>query len=96
MTSALVISNLHAETSDGKAVIKGISLKINPGEIHVVMGPNGAGKSTLAQAMMGHPGYRITKGKILLGNKDLTKLSPDQRAKLGLFLGSSIRWKWRG
>jgi Fe-S cluster assembly ATP-binding protein len=87
MVNALKVSSLHAKTGDGQQVIKGISFTIRPGEIHVVMGPNGAGKSSLALAMMGHPAYQTLMGKIMLGNKNLTKLSPDQRARAGLFLG---------
>lgn len=87
MTETLVISNLHAETTDHRSILNGVNLKIGGGEIHAVMGPNGGGKSTLAQTLMGHPGYRITRGKILLSGKDITELAPDQRAKLGIFLG---------
>lgn len=83
----LVIENLFAQTLDGKEILKGVSLEIRQGKTHVVMGPNGGGKSTLALVLMGHPGYKITKGKIILNGKNITKLSPDKRAKLGLFLG---------
>lgn len=83
----LEITNLHASTKDGKEILKGVTLKIKRGEIHAVMGPNGSGKSTLAQVLMGHPGYKITKGSIKLNGKDVAKLTPDKRAKLGLFLG---------
>jgi len=68
----LKISNLHAGTIDGKNILQGVNLEVGMGEIHAVMGPNGSGKSTLAQVLMGHPGYKITKGKISLNNKDLT------------------------
>ncbi len=84
---SLEIKNLHAQTTDGKEILKGVSLKIKQGEIHTIMGPNGGGKSTLALVLMGHPGYVITQGKIFLNGKDITKLTPDKRAKLGLFLG---------
>jgi Fe-S cluster assembly ATP-binding protein len=84
---SLNITNLHAETTGGKKILHGVSLTIKPGEIHCLMGPNGGGKSTLAQVLMGHPGYTITQGKIDLNNTDITNLSPDQRAKNGLFLG---------
>lgn len=83
----LVIKDLHVETIDGKKILQGVSLKIKKGEIHAVMGPNGSGKSTLAAALMGHPGYKITKGKITLADKDITNLPVNQRASLGLFLG---------
>jgi Fe-S cluster assembly ATP-binding protein len=87
MNQVFTISDLAVETSEGKKILNGVNLKIGQGEIHAVMGPNGGGKSTLAQALMGHPGYKITRGKILVGNKDITNLAPDERAKLGLFLG---------
>lgn len=87
MKDSLVIKNLHVGTVDGKQILNGISLTINKGEIHAIMGPNGGGKSTLAQVLMGHPGYVVTKGSILLNGADITALSPDKRALLGLFLG---------
>jgi Fe-S cluster assembly ATP-binding protein len=70
---------------DDKEIIKGISLKINPGEVHAVMGPNGAGKSSFAEALMGHPGLEVG-GSILLDSKELIKLGPDERARSGMFL----------
>jgi Fe-S cluster assembly ATP-binding protein len=83
----LVIKNLHAGTIEGKKILNGVNLAIKKGEIHAIMGPNGGGKSTLAQVLMGHPHYVITDGTIKLNGKDITSLSPDQRAKAGLFLG---------
>src|SRR5664279_6303955 len=83
----LVITNIHVETIDGKKILHGVSLTVNKGEIHAIMGPNGGGKSTLAQVLMGHPGYIITQGTITVNGVDITKLSPDLRAKQGLFLG---------
>lgn len=87
MNKSLIINNLHVSTSGGKEILKGVSLTIKQNEIHAVMGPNGGGKSTLAQAIMGHPGFVITKGKIFINGKNIIKLSPDKRAKLGIFLG---------
>ncbi len=68
-------------------IIKGISLAVAPGEIHVLMGPNGSGKSTLANALLANPAYEVTRGRILLDGDDITALAPDDRAKRGLFLG---------
>lgn len=87
MKKLLAIDNLHVSTIDGKEILKGVSLTIKQNEIHAVMGPNGGGKSTLAQAIMGHPGFIITEGKILVNGKNIAKLTPDKRAKLGIFLG---------
>lgn len=87
MKNQLIITNLHVETIEGKKILNGISLTIKQGEIHAIMGPNGGGKSTFAQALMGHPGYKITTGTITLNGVDITHLTPDLRAKQGLFLG---------
>lgn len=87
MKNALEITNLYAGTKEGKEILRGISLTIKKGEIHAIMGPNGGGKSTLAQVLMGHPDYVITKGTISLNGVDITSMTPDQRAKQGLFLG---------
>lgn len=81
----LEINNLHVEV-DGKEILKGVSLKVLPGKIHVLMGANGSGKTTLAMALMGHPRYKITNGKILLNGVDITNLAVNERAKNGLFL----------
>lgn len=86
---SLVINDLHVdvETEDGpKAILKGVNLTINPGEVHAIMGPNGSGKSTLAYALAGHPKYRVTKGSITLDGTPLDELSVDERARAGLFL----------
>jgi Fe-S cluster assembly ATP-binding protein len=84
---SLEIKNLHAGTKEGKDILRGISLIIKKGEIHAIMGPNGGGKSTLAQVLAGHPDYVVTKGSIILNGIDITSMTPDQRAKQGLFLG---------
>lgn len=82
----LKIIDLHAEVEE-KQILKGVNLEINSGEIHAIMGPNGTGKSTLASVIMGHPKYKVTNGQILLNGEDVLKMSVDQRAKAGLFLG---------
>lgn len=81
----LDIIDLHVEV-DGKEIIKGVSLTFYPGKVHALMGPNGSGKSTLAHALMGHPKYKIAKGKILLDGGDITMAKPEVRAQKGLFL----------
>ncbi|KPJ85474.1 hypothetical protein AMJ57_03000 [Parcubacteria bacterium SG8_24] len=71
---------------DGREAVGGVSLVVGSGEIHLLMGPNGSGKSSLANALMGHPRYRITGGAVRLGEQDLTGLKPEERARAGLFL----------
>jgi Fe-S cluster assembly ATP-binding protein len=73
-------------STEGKQVLKGVSLAINKGEVHAIMGPNGSGKSTLAYTLMGHPKYKVERGQILLNGEDITNLSADKRARRGLFL----------
>lgn len=80
------IKNLHVEV-DGKQILKGLNLNINPGEVHAIMGPNGAGKSTLSYAICGKEGYEITEGSITFNGKDLLELEADERAAEGIFLG---------
>ena len=82
----LKIENLHAEI-DGKAILKGLSLTVNAGEIHAIMGPNGAGKSTLGYVLGGRPGYEVTEGSITFNGQDLLDLAPNERAAAGVFLG---------
>jgi Fe-S cluster assembly ATP-binding protein len=72
---------------DGKDILKGVDLAVSHGELHVIMGPNGSGKSTLAQVVAGHPSYKVTGGRLLVAGKDIKKLTPDKRAKSGIFLG---------
>lgn len=81
----LEIKNLHASVED-RGILKGINLKINKGEIHVIMGPNGSGKSTLTKVIMDHPDYEVTEGEIIFEGQDISDESTDKRAKLGLFL----------
>ncbi|OGV05701.1 MAG: Fe-S cluster assembly ATPase SufC [Ignavibacteria bacterium RIFOXYA2_FULL_37_17] len=81
----LEIKNLHAKI-EGKEILKGINLKINLGEVHAIMGPNGSGKSTLAQVLAGREEYEVTKGEVTYNGKNLLDLSPEDRAKEGLFL----------
>ena len=82
----LEINNLHAEV-DGKPILNGLTLALNPGEIHAIMGPNGAGKSTLAYVLGGRPGYEVTGGSATLLGQDLLALAPHERAAAGLFIG---------
>ncbi len=81
----LVIRNLHANI-EGKEILQGVDLTVTQGETHALMGPNGSGKSTLANVIMGHPKYEVTQGEILFKGNNVLDLSPDKRARLGLFL----------
>ena len=81
----LEIKNLTAGIDD-RQILKGINLKIFPGEVHAVMGPNGSGKSTLAAILAGRDGYDVTAGEVLYYGKDLLDLDPEERARAGLFL----------
>ena len=83
--TGLVISDLHVSV-EGKEILKGIDLTVQPGKVHAIMGPNGSGKSTLAYALMGHPGYEVTGGEILVNGVNVVELAPNERAKQGLFL----------
>jgi Fe-S cluster assembly ATP-binding protein len=82
----LKIDNLHANVGD-KPILKGLTLSLNPGEIHAIMGPNGAGKSTLGYVLSGRPGYDVTEGSVTFQGQDLLSLAPHERAAAGLFLG---------
>ncbi|MBM3780314.1 MAG: Fe-S cluster assembly ATPase SufC [Acidobacteria bacterium] len=83
--SLLSIHDLHV-TAEGKHILKGVSLDIQPGEVHAIMGPNGSGKSTLARALSGHPGYAVTSGRVLFNGEDLLDMDPDERARKGVFM----------
>jgi Fe-S cluster assembly ATP-binding protein len=85
MTALFEIDNLHVSV-EGREILRGLNLTVNPGEVHALMGRNGSGKSTLANAVMGHPKYRVTQGSVKLGGEDILGLTPDARAKAGLFL----------
>ena len=81
----LSIKNLQVRVED-KAILKGISLDVKPGEIHAIMGPNGSGKSTLSHVLAGRPGYEVTAGSVVYKNKDLLEMKPEERAREGVFL----------
>src|ERR671928_879459 len=82
----LKLENLHVALEDGTEIVKGVDLEVDTNQVHAIMGPNGSGKSTLAYALMGHPAYEITEGRILFGGEDVTDLGADERAQRGLFL----------
>ncbi|HEU4798846.1 MAG TPA: Fe-S cluster assembly ATPase SufC, partial [bacterium] len=81
----LQIKDLTVQVED-KVILKGATLAINKGEIHALMGPNGSGKSTLANVLMGNPFYQVVKGEVLYKGEDLLGMSPDERARTGLFI----------
>ena len=81
----LKIENLHASIN-GKEILKGINLQVNPGEVHAIMGPNGSGKSTMSNVLVGHPSYQVTEGSVTYKGKNLLDMAVEQRSHEGLFL----------
>src|ERR1039457_3648829 len=76
---------------EGKEILKGINLEVNKGEVHAIMGPNGSGKSTLAAVLAGRDEYEVTDGEVIYNGKDLLELSPEERAREGIFLAFQYR-----
>jgi Fe-S cluster assembly ATP-binding protein len=81
----LEIRNLHVAV-EGKEILKGVNLAVDPGEVHAIMGPNGSGKSTLAQVLAGRDTFSVTEGQVLYQGEDLLSMSPEDRAVAGVFL----------
>lgn len=83
---SLNIQDLHATLENGTEILKGVTLEVPKGEVHVIMGPNGSGKSTLAKVISGHQGYTVTSGKVEIDGEDVLELSIDERSRAGIFL----------
>ncbi|MES2201275.1 MAG: Fe-S cluster assembly ATPase SufC [candidate division FCPU426 bacterium] len=81
----LKVEDLHVNVGD-KEILKGVDLEVRRGEIHALMGPNGSGKSTLSNAMLGHPNYTITSGRVFFKGEDVTAMPTDEKARKGMFL----------
>jgi Fe-S cluster assembly ATP-binding protein len=85
MADTFEIQELHVSIED-KPILNGVNLVVRKGEVHALMGPNGSGKSTLANALMGHPKYTVSSGRILMKGEDILEMDTDERARKGLFL----------
>ena len=85
MSDTLKVIDLHAGV-EGQPILRGVNLEMKRGQTHALMGPNGSGKSTLGLAIMGHPGYEVTAGKIEINGVDIVELDSDERARMGLFM----------
>lgn len=94
-SKSLVVKDLHANIGD-KEILKGFGITVKSGEVHAIMGPNGSGKSTFASVLLGHPKFEVTKGTIVFEGHDLVDLSPNERAKLGLFLSFQYPFEVQG
>jgi Fe-S cluster assembly ATP-binding protein len=81
----LEVRNLEVRAED-KQILRGVTLTVNPGEVHAIMGPNGSGKSTFARALAGHPGYEVTSGEVLYDGRNLLDMDPGERAREGVFM----------
>ena len=85
MADTFEIQDLHVAIEE-KSILKGVDLVVRKGEVHALMGPNGSGKSTLANAIMGHPKYTVTNGRVMMNGEDILEMDTDERARKGLFL----------